>query len=223
MKYQNFSGKTGVIIGTGPSLTQEQLDYIEEARALDACRVFGVNNAFQASLSLDVLMACNIEWWDWYDDDAQFMEFRERRADCDLWTWDKTTSLQYDVNYVPGKWGDGFSTDPGFIHYGHSSGFQILNLAYHYGIREFILVGYDMKYGPGYDRKTKNPGAGRHFFGEYPPQLLHWPTVGPGGEFAGLLKVFKTIDTRQLGIKIVNCSPGTALDFFENAELKEVL
>jgi len=220
--YKDFGGKCGVIIGTGPSLTQEQLDYIEEARALDSCRVFGVNNAFQVAPFLDVLMSCNIEWWDYYADDAQFMEFRER-FDCDLWTWDKSTSLQFDVNYVQGKWGDSFSTNPDFIHYGHSSGFQILNLAYHYGIREFILVGYDMRYLPGYDRGRKKPGEGRHFFGEYPEELRHWPQTGQKGEFTGLLKVFKTVDTEKLGIRIVNCSPESALDFFEVSELKEIL
>jgi len=221
-KYRDFSGKPGVIIGTGPSLTAEQLDYIAEARALDACRVFGVNNAFQCAPYLDVLMSCNVEWWDYYADDAQFMEFRER-FDCDLWTWDKPTAKLQDVNHVWGKWGDSFSTNPDFIHYGHSSGFQILNLAYHYGVREFILVGYDMRYLPGYDRRHRKAGAGRHFFGEYPKELQHWPNVGPKGEFTGLLKVFKTIDTRALGVKIVNCSPDSALDFFETEELKDVL
>ncbi len=222
MKYRDFKGKTGVIVGTGPSLTQEQLDYIEEARALDTCRVFGVNNAFKVAPYLDVLMSCNIEWWDYYADDQQFIEFRER-FNGDLWTWDATTANQHRINHVRGKWGDSFSTNPDFIHYGHASGFQIMNLAFHYGIREFILVGYDMRYLPGYDRRNKTAGEGRHFFGEYPKALQHWPNVGPKGEFTGLLKVFKTVDTRELGIRIVNCSPGSALDFFENAELKDIL
>ncbi len=222
MNYQNFEGMTGVIMGTGPSLTAEQVEYVRQARADDKCRVFGVNNAFQVAEYLDVLMSCNIEWWDHYADDAKFQEFRQA-AYRDLWTWDKSTSLQFDVNYIGGKWGDSFSTDPGFIHYGHSSGFQIMNLAYHYGIRDFVLVGYDMRYLPGYDRRNKKPGAGRHFFGEYPKELQHWPNVGQNGEFTGLLKVFKTIDTCGLGIKIVNCSPDSALDFFENAELKDIL
>jgi len=223
MTYKDFKGKTGVIIGTGPSLTAEQLNYISWARGDGRCRVFGVNNAFQCAPYLDVLMSCNVEWWDRYVKDPSFLDFWLFNPSVDLWTWDKGAADKYEINHVPGKWGDSFSTDPGFIHYGHSSGFQIMNLAYHYGIRDFVLVGYDMRYLPGYDRRTRKPGAGRHFFGEYPKELQHWPNVGPNGEFTGLLKVFKTIDTCELGVKIVNCSPGSALDFFENAELKDVL
>jgi len=222
-KYRDFSGKPAVIIGTGPSLTADQLDYIGAARAVGSCRVFGVNNAFRYATYLDVLMSCNIEWWDYYAQDRAFLDFRSRNAQCDLWTWDKTTADKYKINHVPGQWGDSFSTDPAYIHYGHSAGFQILNLAYHYGVRHFILVGYDMRYLPGYDRGNRKPGEGRHFFGEYPKKLQHWPKVGADGEFTGLLKVFKKIDTRGLGIKISNCSPGSALDFFDNTELEIVL
>lgn len=189
--------------------------------------MFGVNNAYKIAPFLDVFMACNVEWWEYYADEAQFEQFRfsyfNGDPNADMWTWDKGTAKAYQIGHVPGKWGDSFSTDPGFIHYGHSSGFQIMNLAYHYGIRDFVLVGYDMRYLPGYRRKGHVAGEGRHFFGEYPKTLQHWPKVGADGEFTGLLKVFKTIDTQKLGVRIVNCSPGSALDFFETAELKDVL
>lgn len=218
MHFKNFADKPGVIVGTGPSLTPEQLDYVGWARHDDRCRVFGVNNAVMAAPFLDVHMACNIEWWDHYHDHDALKITR-----ADKWTWDKRTADRYGINHIPGKWGDSFSKDPGFIHYGHSSGFQILNLAYHYGIRTMILIGYDMRYLPGYDRGNRKPGQGRHYFGEYPKELQHWPKVGPKGEFTGLLRVFRTIDTADLNLRIINCTPGSALDFFENAELKEIL
>ena len=223
MHYRNFSGHKGVIIGTGPSLTQEQVNFIGWARHDNRCRVFGVNNAFQIAPFLDVLLACNVEWWDHYSKDEDFRLFRLLNKTVDLWTWDSFIAHKYQLNHVPGKWGDSFSTDPDYIHFGHSAGFQILNLAYHYGIREFILVGYDMKYGEGYDRGRRKPGSGRHFFGEYPRELQHWPKVGPNGEFTGLLKVFHTIDTEALGIRIINCTPDSALDFFEKGELEYVV
>jgi len=218
MKYDDFSSYPGVIIGTGPSLTEEQLRTVLSARSQNRCRVFGVNNALMAAPFLDVHLACNIEWWDHYHDHSAVQWTAARK-----WTWDKHTADKYGLRHVPGRWGEGFSTDPEFIHYGHSSGFQIMNLAYHYGIRTMILIGYDMRYLPGYDRNQRNPGEGRHYFGEYPKNLQHWPKVGPGGEFTGLLRVFRTIDREALGVRIINCSPGSALDFFENAELKDVL
>ena len=218
MHFKDFSKYPGVIIGTGPSLTEDQLQLIERAWITDRCKVFGVNNALMVAQFLDVHLACNIEWWDHYHDYPLV-----RESSAEKWTWDYTTAARYGINHIPGRWGDSFSTDPGFIHYGHASGFQILNLAYHYGIRTFILVGYDMRYGPGYDRGRKVPGAGRHFFGEYPDKLQHWPKVGKNGEFTGLLRVFRTIDTQGLCVRIINASPGSALDFFETAELKDIL
>jgi len=217
MPFKNFADYPAVIIGTGPSLTVEQLERVRYARQQNQCRVFGVNNAVMVT-PLDVHMACNIEWWDHYKDSAAL-----RDSKADKWTWDKATADRYGINYIPGKWGDSFSTDPGYIHYGHASGFQILNLAYHYGARNFILIGYDMRYLPGYDRAKHKAGQGRHYFGEYPKALQHWPKVGPNGEFTGLLKVFRTIDTDALGVRIINCTPDSALDFFETAELDEIL
>jgi len=217
-RFKDYSGKRGVIIGTGPSITDAQLDMVEAARASDACRVFGVNNVVMAAPYLDVHMACNIEWWDHYHNHAAL-----KASHADKWTWDKPTADRYGINHIPGRWGDSFSTDPAYIHYGHASGFQILNLAYHYGIREMILIGYDMRYLPGYDRDKRTAGEGRHYFGEYPKKLLHWPKVGPNGEFTGLLRVFRTIDRDALRLRIINCTPGSALNFFETAELGSVL
>lgn len=214
MDFENFGNYPGVIIGTGPSLTKEQLDWVGWMRSNDKCRAFGVNNAVMVAPFIDVHMACNIEWWDHYHDKPAVKATKAAK-----WTWDKATADRYGINHIPGKWGDSFSTDPNFIHYGHSSGFQILNLAYHYGIRTFLLLGYDMRYLPGYNRDKRQAGKGRHYFGEYPKQLQHWPKVGANGEFTGLLKVFKTIDTDALGVRIINCSPGSALDFFETSEI----
>lgn len=117
------------------------------------------------------------------------------------------------------------STDPDVIHYGHSSGYQIINLAYHYGVREFVLIGYDLRYPKGYDGATRTAGGMRHYFGEYPQALQHWTRfgIGPEGEINGLLDCYRTIDPDDYGIRVVNCSPGSALDFFETGELSEWL
>lgn len=223
MKYQDFSKYKGVIIGTGPSLTEEQLQHVHQAQQKNKCKVFGVNNIYQIAPWIDVFMSCNIEWWEYYwNKDPKLKELRDT-ANIDMWTWDKKTSQKYELNHVPGEWGDSFSTDPSYIHYGHASGFQILNLAYHYGIREFILLGYDMRYGKGYKRNQRVTGEGRHYFGEYPKELLHWPMVGKQCEFTGLLGGFSKIDRKELDIRIINCSPGSALDFFEVDTITNIL
>jgi len=186
--------RVGVIIGTGPSLTTEQLDQVSHLRK------FGVNNAFE--FGLDVHLACNPEWWDHYG-----TEFTGHK-----WTWDKATAEKHKINYIKGRWGDGLSTDPEFIHYHHGSGPQIVNLAYHYGVKTMILIGWDMCY------REK-----RHYFGEYPKPLQHWPKTGQNSEFTGLIKEMETIKANDYGIEIVNCSPDSALKCYPLKSLSEYL
>jgi len=197
----------GIIIGTGPSLSEGQIAWAlrQQKRGV---KLFGVNNVYQMVPWIDCLLSCNIEWWDWYWNEDKLL----RRAPFDKWTWDKATADRCAIKFIQGKWGDSLSTDPTYIHFGHASGYQILGLAYHYGIRHMYLLGYDMKY---------PPGEQRHFFGEYPQPLLHFPQTGPNGEFTGLIKQFETIDEESLGLKVWNLSPGSALDHFEKGDFRE--
>ena len=164
---------------------------------------------------LSALLACNPEWWDYYWPRDENL----RRGEFTKWTWDKPTADKYGLAYIEGRWGDGLSTDPGYIHYGHSSGYQLLGLALHHGITEFVLIGYDLRYPQGYSKTYRDPGGDRHYFGEYPKELEHWPAAGPNGEMTGLLECYRTIKPAELGIRIINCSEGSALDFFEMGDL----
>lgn len=202
-----------ILLGTGPSLTPDVLAQVKASRL----PVFGCNNTYQVA-PLTALLACNPEWWDYYAGDAYL-----RAAAFHKWTWDKATADKYGLRYIRGEWGDSLSTDPEVIHYGHSSGYQLLGIAYHYGVREMLLCGYDLRYPKGYDGFKRQAGGQRHFWsgGEYPPELQHWTkyNIGPAGELNGLLDCYRTIDCEALGLRIINCSPGSALDFFETGEL----
>ena len=202
----------GIVIGTGPSLSSSAIELINKS----PLPKFGCNNTYKVC-ELSSLLACNPEWWDhyWPKDEAL------RRGEFTKWTWDKPTADKYGLAYIKGAWGDGLSTDPEVIHYGHSSGYQLVNLALHHGITEMVLIGYDLRYPKGYKRNQRDPGGDRHFFGEYPKDLEHWPMVGPDGEMTGLLKCYQTINPSEYGIRIINCSPGSALDFFEMGNLAD--
>ena len=205
-----------IICGTGPSLTPEVIAQVNAS----GLPVYGCNNTYQL-FDLTAHLACNIEWWNhYYPTDKRLQDMQDR-----CWTWDRPTSQKYGVNYIEGRWGDSLSTDPKYIHYGHSSGYQLLGLAYHFGVREMVLVGYDLKYGKDYNGIAQVAGGNRHYFGEYPPNLQHWTkyNIGSNGELNGLLDCYRTIDCEKLGLRIINTSPDTALDFFETAELQDVI
>jgi hypothetical protein len=193
-----------------------------------------VNLTYQAT-KLDVHYFCNREFFlHYYPRDPVF---RDAILDgMDVWTYHADLAERYHLNHVPGRWSGGkrrvtsLSTDPEYIHYGHGAGYEILGIAYHMGCRHFVLCGYDLRYPAGYDPVAKLPGKGkRHFFGngEYPRELQHWPgrggNVAPDGSITGLLDCYRTIDCDRLGLSIINCSPGTALDFFEVGEIEKEL
>jgi hypothetical protein len=201
-----------IILATGPSLTKEKTDWAENKKFREGWRLFGINNVYQTVPSLDCFLACNPEWWQEYSRDP-----RLRDSLYPKWTWDFPTFQLYsgtikNFHYIEGKWGDSLSKDPNFIHYGHASGYQILNIAYHAGIREFYLLGYDMAY---------PPGERRHYFGEYPRTLYHNPRTGPNGEFTGLIKQFETINEADLNIKVYNLCETSALNHFEKATIND--
>ena len=195
----------GIIIGTGPSLSDAQIEWAV-AKHAEGWKLFGINNVYQRVPQLDAFLACNPEWWDEYCRDP-----RLRDSDFAKWTWSKPTWEKYsgeikNLNYIPGVWADSLSKDPARIHYGHASGYQILGIAYNAGIRNFFLLGYDMAY---------PPGKSRHYFGEYPATLYHNPKTGPNGEFTGLIKQFETIDEDDLKIRVVNLCESSALNHFK--------
>lgn len=200
----------GIILATGPSLDAYALHWAEMKKR-KGWRVFGVNNVYQLAPFLDEFLACNPEWWQEYRQDP-----RIRDSSYPKWTWDKPTFERYreikNFKYIEGRWGPSLSKDPSYIHYGHASGYQILGIAYHAGIRNFYLLGYDMAY---------PPGQPRHYFGEYPPSLYHNPRTGPKGEFTGLIRQFETIDEEELGIKVYNLCPTSALEHFEKRKIDD--
>lgn len=204
-----------IIIGTGPGLTKEQMILAKKAQLENNAVLFGVNHAYR--FGLDVFLACN---WEYY------REFwgELKNYSCDKWTWHKPTADKYGIKYVEGKWLPGLSTDKNYIHYHHGSGPQIVNIALHYGAKEMYLIGWDMRYPGKVDNRTYT--AKRHYFGEYPKALQHWPQTGPNGEFTGLIEEMETIKPEDYDIQIYNCTKGSALKcypFLSTSEFQNAL
>lgn len=166
---------------------------------------FGVNNTFN-DFPLKAWIACDPKWHDHYGAVS---------GSFDKWHWDESICRKYGYNHISGRWGDGLSTDPAYIHYGHSSGYQALNLAYHYGYRRIYLAGFDMSY-----------SSGRHYFdnlsdadGEYPENLRMWsefdkPRVEKGEyQKYSLFQCYETV-VEQSACEIFNMTKGSAFKGF---------
>lgn len=134
-----------MILGTGPSLTQEDVD---------ACRRFhtytiAISDAYRLAPWTSVLYAPDARWWDWHQDALSLPCLRYSL---------QSSPYQGVTRLAPGIQ-RGLETDPRFLATGGHGGWQAINLAVHLGAARIILLGYDMQ-----------PSAEgvHHFFGEHP-------------------------------------------------------
>jgi hypothetical protein len=47
--------------------------------------------------------------------------------------------------------------------------------------------------------------------------------TGPNGELSGLIKEMETIHPADYGIRIINCTPGSAMTHFEMMDLTDAI
>ena len=145
----DWAGLPVVCIGGGPSLTRDDVDYVQ-----GKAKVIAINNGYQIAPWADLLYACDLKWWKWHNGCPGFSG--------EKWTMDEQASLKFNLNYIEGIPGRGLSDKPDVIHHGSNSGFQALNLAYLLGASKIILLGYDMKISD--DNRS-------HWFGEHPDKI----------------------------------------------------
>lgn len=200
---------TVVLIGTGPSLTPEQIS----AARRKGFTLFGCNNVWELC-DLSVHYACNEGWWDHYWGQAL------KASPAEKWTCNAPAAERYGLNWVAERNAPGLSTDPSVIHHGHGSGYTLLNLAYLMGAERIVLLGYDMKYASDYQGQSHQVGSvPRHYFGEYPSALQHWPSKQvKGGVHVELVDLYRSV-ARQGLVEILNATPDSAIDCFPQVSI----
>jgi len=205
-----------VVIGTGPSLN-DCADLLRDMQGRGKAFLLGCNDTWQ-DFELDCWLACDPDWHK--INGPVFLEY------CDQWHWNEDICRAGSYRHIEGRWADGLSTDPGWISFGHSSGWQLLNLAVHYNRwgrvgAPILLVGFDMTY---------DNAPERHYFtgvsdvdGEYPEPLRKQSLFAkPDG--TGLLYDYKHIANQcERGEipQIINCTPKSAMEWFPIRELKD--
>ncbi len=212
---------TGVLVATGPSLNPNQLNILRDLHEDDNVKVFTINNTFMVYPWTDCHISCDGPWWRWYWPKSQML----REMFCLKYTWYPEIAKAFNIAYVKAIVKDGLSTDPGIVHINHGSGPMMMNLAYHFGIRHMVLLGHDMKFAPDYNAAKRHPGSfPRHYFGEYPKPLQHWPSVKipASGHLQGLIDAYAKMQVDELGTKVVNCTPESALTMFPYRNWEEV-
>jgi hypothetical protein len=198
-----WSGETVVCLATGPSLTQTDVDYCR-----GKARVIAINDAVRMAPWADVLYSSDRYWWPRHNGVPSF------------------TGAKFGIGSSVGKFNGfvkhpdvrvlkntgytGLELEPTGLRNGKNSGYAAINLAFHFGASRILLLGYDM---------GRRQGL-THFFGDHVgmanPTDVHfgsWRRL-----FDSLLEPLTTA-----GVSVLNCTPGSSLNTFPMANLREML
>ena len=212
---RKYEGETVVILATGPSLSEEQVDYVK-----GKARVITVNNSYQLAPWADIHVACNDNWWDYYWKNDEVL----RNMNADKYTRYQHQADKFGITFIDSIVKDGLSKDPSVIHINKGSGPIAINIATLSGFKKIILLGHDMKFANDYNGRHKKVGSTpRHYFGEYPKEMQHFPqskeSVDNNGVIIGLIDAYNGMVKDLEGIDVVNCTPGSHLSTFRKSKL----
>lgn len=212
---RKYEGETVVILATGPSLSEEQVNYVK-----GKARVITVNNSYQLAPWADIHVACNDNWWDYYWKNDEVL----RNMKADKYTRYQHQADEFGITFIDSIVKDGLSKDPSVIHINKGSGPIAINVATLSGFKKIILLGHDMKFANDYNGRYKKAGSTpRHYFGEYPKEMQHFPqskeSVDNNGVIIGLIDAYNGMVKDLEGIDVVNCTPGSHLSTFRKSKL----
>jgi hypothetical protein len=198
---KDWEGETVVCIGSGPSLTTEQVRYTK-GKAI----VIAINNAGWLAPWADVLYFCDRKWFMWHNEEAWFQAFEGRIIKGSLDDRDCITDFGMKNVLLGGDYGYIERSDA--ICHGRNSGYAAVHLAARRGAKKIILIGYDM----GFDEGKPSHWHGGHKTpakpSNYKIMRARWPSLA--------LEMPKDID-------VVNCSIRTRIDCFRHGRLDSEL
>lgn len=114
------------------------------------------------------------------------------------------------VNYVEAADDVGLCTRAGRIHSGGNSGYQAINLAFMWGARRIVLLGYDMQ----------RTGGRTHWHGDHGNGL---PSLTADLKEWRRRMIQLGIDLRTHGVEVINATRDTALTCFERQPIEVAL
>lgn len=210
---RDWEGETCAVLASGPSMSQAVADAVR-----GRCRVIAVNNQGIATTGADgvthaalapwadVLLASDARWWRENQVEARkFVGLKvtvEPPGGSERLNWPEVRQLKNGGVVL-------FDERRTHVGGGGNSGFHAVHLAAHFGCKKILLCGFDM-------RGTLGK---QHWFGEHPFRKgLHMPFHLFVERFTRSAPEFE-----KRGIRIINCTPGSALTCFPFMTIDEAL
>lgn len=193
-----------VICASGPSMAAVDLSLLRRYRSWN---VLAVNCTWQLVPWAQAMYAGDSGWWERYGDETH--AFAGER-----WTRDEWAAIRYRLHLIRKREGQGLCRERGFVHTGGNSGFQAVNLAWHFGARRIVLLGFDM-----------HRQAGGHWHGEHMDKHGRPMLSAPAAHIAVWRREFPRLafDLEHAGVGVVNATEGTALTCFRRKPLQAAL
>ena len=179
-------GERCFIFGCGPSLVDAPV-----SRLCRLGRTIAINDAYLRAPHSDILYFCDLHWW-------RANEWQIRNAFFGHWIVSLENELP-GVKRLHNTGPIGLETDPCGLRHGSNSGYQAINLAYHLGAKEIVLVGFDMRTIDGRVHWRQRNGDNEN------GQTRTMTNV--------MLPKFQTLKTplEQEGVRVINATPGSSL------------
>lgn len=217
MRYEvkrEWEGETCVILAGGPSLRTQDLTVAWNHPSLP--RVITINDSWRLNIYAHVNYFCDLRWWQ-FQLAKNLRSFDGIRSFHDqiykgFWVCGGTGFEDHpQVRQLRFTGQLGLENDPTGLRHGSNSGYAAINLAYLYGAKKIILLGYDM-----------------HF---EKPERTHWHENGLE-EPATLAKALENCiplfnylvePLAAAGVTVLNATPNSALKCFPTCTLEEAL
>ena len=198
----DWRGHTCVVVASGPSLSDEQIAVVEASDA----KTIAVNSSYQKLRAPDVVYACDFLWIKIYQQ-AVRKRFSGNKTTA-MWTQDRSAAERWQLNYVRHESRDGLGKAG--VRTGGNSGYGAINLAYLFGCRRILLIGYDMQEGP---------KGEKHWHGDHVAPLTQKQQFV---EWRHKMRILAK-ELEAEGAEVVNCTIRSALECFPMGDLKTEL
>ena len=193
--WRRWPGSHVVIMASGPSMCSEDAGFVQRS----GLRSITVNSTWQLAPWADAHYSSDADWW------VENLQEMRHRARGEFWSG-HPGGVAHDVRQCPYRKGArGLYKPPGAIAWGGNSGYCAIGLAYQFGARRIILLGYDQQ--------------GDHWHPEHPLKIRKPANFPMWAERFGEL----ARDCEAAGVEVINASRETSLTCFRRATLTEAL
>lgn len=197
-----WATRPAVVIGSGPSLSDEQLAMVEQHQLAQRVHVIAVNNTIQRVPWADVA------YFGDYTALCHYLPKLKPHTPAEWVTTCRAGAERWRLTHVKASPNNGMTLER--VHLNGNSGAQAVNTAAAFGATKILLLGFDMR----------NAADGRaHWFGQHPLPLITTQL------FPDWMHKFAIIakDAKALGVDLVNCTPDSAMTCIRMGNLEEEL